>query len=145
MGLFSRKSSKVSVDGSSIASRNSQILQSPSSARTPGANGASFGGGGPQMPTIPMPRPPDPSVDPTAYLRSIHAVRERTRPVVEKAKRNQLKHFDVDMTKFGETAGYTVSIIKVRPRTRGDASTNGAARLRPRLSRDSAARPLATL
>jgi hypothetical protein len=62
-----------------------------------------------------MPRPPDPNVDPAAYLRSIYAVRERTKLVSEKAKRNQLKHFDVDMTKFGETAAYMVSIIKASP------------------------------
>lgn len=112
MTIFGRKTSKVSVDGSSIASRNSQILQSPVSARTP-VNGLSFGGSGPQMPSIDIPRPPDPNVDPAAYLRSIHAVRERTKPILEKAKQNQLRHFDVDMGKFAETAAYTCSIIKV--------------------------------
>lgn len=40
-------------------------------------------------------------------------MRERSRLVLEKAKKNQLKHFDVDMTKFGDTASYVVSIIKV--------------------------------
>lgn len=33
--------------------------------------------------------------------------------VLEKAKANQLKHFDVDMDKFGDAASYVVSIIKV--------------------------------
>lgn len=112
MGLFGRKSSKVSVDSSSIASQSSQVLQSPTSARTP--NGvSSFGSNGPQIPNIDIPRPPDPNVDPAAYLRSIHAVRERARPILEKAKRNKLNHFDIDLTKFAETAGYTSSIIKV--------------------------------
>jgi hypothetical protein len=110
MGIFNRKASKVSVDGSSVtSSRNSAAIQSPVSAR--GQNGNSFGS--PSLPSITLPRAPDPNVDPAAYLRSIYAVRERTKIISEKARRNQLKHFDVDMSKFIETAGYTVSIIKV--------------------------------
>lgn len=62
---------------------------------------------------IALPPPPDPAQDPAAYLRSIHAVRERSRIVHEKAKCNNLAHFDVDPTKFRETAAYIVSIIKV--------------------------------
>lgn len=65
------------------------------------------------IPSVPLPRAPDPQVDPAAYLRSIYAVRERTRLVLEKAKRNQLRHFTVDMSKFPDTAAYVVSIIKV--------------------------------
>ena len=61
-----------------------------------------------------MPKPPDPSLDPAAYLRSIYAVRERSRLVLQKAKKNQLTHFEVDPTKFKDTAGYVCSIIKVR-------------------------------
>jgi hypothetical protein len=34
--------------------------------------------------------------------------------VLEKAKKNQLKHFTVDMSKFHDTATYVVSIIKAR-------------------------------
>ncbi|EMF11763.1 DUF1688-domain-containing protein [Sphaerulina musiva SO2202] len=64
------------------------------------------------IPSVPLPRAPDPQVDPAAYLRSIYAVRERTRLVLEKAKRNQLRHFTVDMSKFPDTAAYVVSIIK---------------------------------
>jgi hypothetical protein len=33
--------------------------------------------------------------------------------VLELAKRNELKHFTVDMSKFKDTAQYVVSIIKV--------------------------------
>jgi hypothetical protein len=47
-------------------------------------------------------------------LRSIGAVRERCLPVLDKAKANQLNHFDVDMSKFGNTTRFVVSIIKVR-------------------------------
>ena len=34
--------------------------------------------------------------------------------MLEKAKKNQLKHFTVDMSKFGDVASFVVSIIKVR-------------------------------
>ena len=67
----------------------------------------------PQIPDVPIPKPPDPWREPARYLRSIHAVRERSRLVLEKAKRNQLKHFEVDMNKFADTASYVVAIIKV--------------------------------
>lgn len=67
----------------------------------------------PNIPEIPLPKAPDPWQDPIAYLRSIYAVRERSMLVLEKAKANQLKHFDVDMDKFGDAASYVVSIIKV--------------------------------
>lgn len=65
------------------------------------------------IPDIPIPKAPDPNLHPAAYLRSIYAVRERCRLVMEKAKRNQLRHFHVDMSKFAETASFVVSIIKV--------------------------------
>ena len=59
-----------------------------------------------------IPEPPDPEQKPAAYLRSIHAVRERSTVVLKKAKNNQLNHFDVDLSKFSDTADYVVSIIK---------------------------------
>jgi hypothetical protein len=65
------------------------------------------------MPDIPLPKAPDPHIDPAGYLRSIYAVRERSRLVLEKATRNQLRHFHVDMSKFNDTANFVVSIIKV--------------------------------
>jgi hypothetical protein len=65
------------------------------------------------IPHVTLPTAPDPNVDPVAYLRSIYAVRERSRIVMEKARNNQLRHFSVDMTKFADTARYVVSIIKV--------------------------------
>lgn len=65
------------------------------------------------IPDVTLPRAPDPALDPAAYLRSIYAVRERSRLVLEKAKTNQLRHFTVDMGKFAETARYVVSIINV--------------------------------
>jgi hypothetical protein len=60
-----------------------------------------------------VPEAPDPGVNPVGYLRSINAVRERTRHVWEKTQSNQLNHFEVDFSKFTHTADYVVSIIKV--------------------------------
>ncbi|KAI1621918.1 hypothetical protein EDD37DRAFT_500435 [Exophiala viscosa] len=64
------------------------------------------------MPDVPIPDPPDPRSHPAAYLRSIHAVRQRSRLVLEEAKVNALNHFAVDLSKFKDTADYVVSIIK---------------------------------
>lgn len=61
-----------------------------------------------------MPKAPDPALDPAGYLRSIHSVRDRSKIILQKAKANRLNHFDVDMSKFPETAAYVVSIIRVR-------------------------------
>ncbi|KAL1970892.1 hypothetical protein VTN77DRAFT_2726 [Rasamsonia byssochlamydoides] len=112
MGLFKRKDSKNSIhnnkddpDSYSTHSRTSTAsLKSPaimSSSALPAP-----------IPEVPISKPPDPSLDPAAYLRSIHAVRERSRIVLQKARQNQLNHFDVDMSKFEATASYVVSIIK---------------------------------
>lgn len=114
MGLFSRKNSKNSIhsdtEQDSYPSANS-ARASNVSLRSPGLK---TGSGLPAaIPEIPIAKPPDPTLDPAAYLRSIHAVRERSKIVLQKAKRNQLKHFDVDMSKFEATASYIVSIIKV--------------------------------
>ena len=67
----------------------------------------------PIFPKIEMPRAPDPNVDPAGYLRSIGSVRERCKLVLEKAKRDELLHFNVDMSKFKDTTSFVVSIIKV--------------------------------
>ncbi|MCJ1305603.1 hypothetical protein MMC08_008418 [Hypocenomyce scalaris] len=115
MGLFTRKGSKASIDGDSTASagtRDSNAgltpLQSPRA--TDGSNSSTFTS--PSIPEVTLPRPPDPALDPAAYLRSIYSVRERSRPILNLAKRNRLTHFDVDMSKFQDTAGYVVAIIK---------------------------------
>jgi hypothetical protein len=59
------------------------------------------------------PPPPDPTQDPVAYLKCLVAVRERSNIVKDKALKNDLNHFDVDMTKFSQTVKWVVSIIKV--------------------------------
>ncbi|KAL8628028.1 hypothetical protein Q9189_006279 [Teloschistes chrysophthalmus] len=112
MGLFNRKGSKATSDVDSVTSRASRTtsnLQSPASKKTMNGSSAALP---PPTFNAPLPPPPDPNHDPAAYLRSIYAVRERSKYVHDKAKRNQLVHFDVDSSKFEETAAYVVSIIK---------------------------------
>ena len=114
MGLFKRKSAKISTNGNLMAADgtnlSSSALKSPPSTKL--SNGSSFSS--PSVPDVTLPAPPDPSLDPAAYLQSIYAVRARCRLIYQRAKRNQLNHFDVDQSKFSDTAGYVVSIIKVR-------------------------------
>lgn len=106
--LFGRKSSKPAISpGESLPNTSNGSLKSPSLPNT--SNGSKTPV---MMPDVPLPRAPDPALDPAGYLRSIYAVRERSRLVLDKAKANQLKHFTVDMSKFQDTAGYVVSIIK---------------------------------
>jgi hypothetical protein len=120
MGLFSKKTSKSSnADTSSLRSVNSRKESSASSLKSPLFNqfptpSGSFSLTAPVIPEISLPKPPDPSLDPSAYLRSIYAVRERSRIVMQKAKENRLTHFTVDAEKFDDTAKFVVSIIKVR-------------------------------
>ncbi len=112
MGIFNRKNSKPSIrsnDSQSVHSNGS--LQSPGLPKT--SNISPLGSAISSIPDVPLPKAPDPAIDPAAYLRSIYSVRERSRLVLEKAKKNQLKHFTVDMSKFRETTRYVVSIIKV--------------------------------
>ena len=117
MGIFRRKDSKHSIISekedheTSISSINSP--RTSASLKSPGFRGSGSHAASASLPEVPITQPPDPALDPSAYLRSIHAVRERSRIVLEKAKKNQLNHFDVDMSKFKDTASYVVSIIKV--------------------------------
>lgn len=114
MGLFKRKDSRQSVQSdkdeheSFVAVNGARA--SNTSLRSPGPKGSVLPV---SIPEMPIPKPPDPALDPAAYLRSIHAVRDRATLVLEKAKRNQLHHFDVDLSKLKATASYIVSIIKV--------------------------------
>ncbi|CAK7241256.1 MAG: hypothetical protein STHCBS139747_002716 [Sporothrix thermara] len=64
------------------------------------------------LPKVDLPRPPDPALDPAGYLRSLNAVRERSRIVSNKALRNELNHFDVDMSKFPDVVSFVSQIIK---------------------------------
>lgn len=66
------------------------------------------------MPKVDMPRPPDPQLDPAGYLKCLPAVRERSRIVFDKAMRNELNHFDVDMSKMKDVVSFVSGLIKVR-------------------------------
>ncbi|OQD68467.1 hypothetical protein PENDEC_c035G00796 [Penicillium decumbens] len=110
MGLFKRNSKNASEkdeDESSVSVNSAR--NSNTSLRSPGYKGSGLPA---SIPELPISRPPDPVLDPAAYLRSIHAVRERASLVLDRAKSNRLNHFDVDLTKFKATASYVVSIIK---------------------------------
>jgi hypothetical protein len=142
MRLFGRKGSKPQVSPS-----GSQPNSSNGSLRSPGPT--PNGSRPTSFPDVPLPKAPDPSLDPAGYLRSIYAVRERSKLVLEKAKKNQLKHFTVDMSKFGDVASFVVSIIKVRRQSirKGSMlkapSNVAAARLCARLRLNSPSRPMA--
>lgn len=127
MGLFRRKSSvDPSADAQSETKSNKSrkgsflpvrpssqapvVKQDSIQQKPPPANGLNTTS---TIQEYHLPEPPDPLQDPAGYLRSIHAVRARSRFVLGKAKRNELTNFRVDMTKFKETANYVTAIIKV--------------------------------
>ncbi|KOS17085.1 Uracil catabolism protein 4 [Escovopsis weberi] len=65
-----------------------------------------------KIPKIDLPRPPDPQLDPAGYLRSLCAVRERCKIILDRAMRNQLNHFDVDMAKMADVSLFVSGLIK---------------------------------
>ncbi len=117
MGIFSKKGkpNATAADTESISSKvsrtttNTTSMQSPPNKPTNGFSQLASH----STTNVTLPPPPDPNVEPAAYLKSVYAVRERSKLVHDKAKRNQLNHFDVDLSKFSETAAYVVSITKV--------------------------------
>ncbi|KAF9164590.1 hypothetical protein BGX21_009923 [Mortierella sp. AD011] len=52
------------------------------------------------------------TADTISYLRSLPAIRERAELVYSKAQDNQLKYFDVDLSKLNDVAKFVVSLIK---------------------------------
>lgn len=124
MGLFSKKSSSransVNSDSTGKSGRKGSQTSLASTIRSPttGQPGRSSSSGNaspplPAIPSIELPPAPDPGLDPSGYLRSIYAVRERSKFVIQAALKNQLTNFTVDMDKFKDVAEYVVSIIKV--------------------------------
>ncbi|KAL2122261.1 hypothetical protein VTJ04DRAFT_2716 [Mycothermus thermophilus] len=138
MGLFSRRerapkpasnpqpSLPNSQSKSSLTSGSSSIVTPINTTNARIMNRTSAGttstAGGPGTPLTPfspgpvphiaMPRPPDPQLDPAGYLRSLGAVRERCKIVTQKALKNELNHFDVDMAKFPDVVSFVANIIK---------------------------------
>ncbi|KAL7625898.1 hypothetical protein AAE478_005122 [Parahypoxylon ruwenzoriense] len=110
-------------DSASIESENSNIRSSTTTnSRIPSQNNRASASSVPQTPLTPMtphpmlkvnmPKPPDPSLDAAGYLRSLGAVRERSRIVTDKALSNSLNHFDVDIEKFPDVVSFVCGIIK---------------------------------
>lgn len=56
---------------------------------------------------------PDPATDPVGYLRSLYAVRDQAAVAIKKAEANELKSFDVDLSKLDEVVDVVMSVIKV--------------------------------
>ena len=139
MGLFSRKD-KATKPALNSSQSNASLNSGSSSIKSPTTFGAgpsgrlgvrtsagttanNSSGSGPNTPLTPfspvhlpridLPKPPDPVLDPAGYLRSLGAVRERCKIVTEKALRDELQHFDVDMGKFGDVVSFVCGIIKV--------------------------------
>ncbi|CAL3973364.1 hypothetical protein PZA11_005620 [Diplocarpon coronariae] len=110
MGLFSRKDKSSSTSSSSR--KTSSLADVTSHSSQSSLKSPVFTKMGPTVPKIALPRAPDPHVDPAGYLRSIGAVRERCTLVMEAARANQLRHFDVDMGKLADTTSFVVSVIK---------------------------------
>ena len=128
MGLFSRKekapkataSSKPSINTSDVSiNSGASSLKSPPGTTTRSTfnrfsgSSANNGNMAAQIPKVDLPRPPDPQLDPAGYLRSLPAVRERSKIVTNKALENKLTHFNVDMSKFPDVVSFVAQIIKV--------------------------------
>ncbi|KAM4066552.1 uracil catabolism protein 4 [Hirsutella rhossiliensis] len=121
MGLFSRKSKAAKANSSSITISQSSASLNSSNSKLVGTR-TSAGTISPRTPLSPMspvklpkvdlPRPPDPQLDPTGYLRSLGAVRDRSRLVMDKLLANQLHHFDVDLTKLADVVTFVSGLIK---------------------------------
>jgi hypothetical protein len=127
MGIFHRSSRKASQPSIAESTSSTSSVTSPISTTSGGQN-IKWSTPSPlpqsnpftpkpnvpaHRPRVSMPRAPDPEVDPAAYLRSINAVRERCSLVCDKARRDELRHFRVDMARFEDAANFVVSIIKV--------------------------------
>lgn len=97
--------SAFSAASSRLMNRSSQASVPPSPMSPMAAS---------QLSKINLPKPPDPTLDAPGYLRSLGAVRERCTIVTNKAFRNSLSHFDVDVTKFPDVVSFVCNIIKVR-------------------------------
>ncbi|KAH6692466.1 hypothetical protein F5X68DRAFT_267456 [Plectosphaerella plurivora] len=124
MGLFSRKektpkvTTKPSINTSdvSINSGASSLKSPPPTTRSAfnriSGGSTTNGALAAQIPKMDLPRPPDPQLDPAGYLRSLSAVRERSKIIKDKALQNQLAHFKVDMTKFPDVVSFVALIIR---------------------------------
>ncbi|OAA72326.1 hypothetical protein ISF_01399 [Cordyceps fumosorosea ARSEF 2679] len=120
MGLFSRKDKSRRGDASLPTSHSTNSFGSSTSRSVVNrVSAGSVTSGSPlsplsptKLPKMDLPRPPDPQLDPAGYLRSLGAVRERTKLVFDKLMANRLQHFDVDMAKFPDVVAFVSGLIK---------------------------------
>ncbi|CCG83146.1 Conserved fungal protein [Taphrina deformans PYCC 5710] len=108
MGLFSKKkgdgqTTTAPVDPPSQGAR-------PVNGRSTGAQSNLQNGSKSAIPELPAPRPIDPNVDPVAYLKSLHSIRERSQKVY--AQRHRLQHFDFHEGNIQNVVKFVLSIIK---------------------------------
>lgn len=121
MGLFSRREKPPKVSAAPINNSDLSIDSAVSSLKSPSGtlrNTTVTTSGGPgsvpvSLSKMDLPRAPDPQLDPAGYLRSLGAVRERSKIILDKALRNELNHFDVDLRKFPDVVSFVSGIIKV--------------------------------
>lgn len=116
MGLFKKKASKASIGSEAKSFRKGSTTSVGSSVKSPTSLTSKYNGSYAAMPTIistQLPPAPDPAMDPAAYLRSIYAVRERNKFVIENALQNKLTNFNVDLEKLQDVVDYVAMIIKV--------------------------------
>ncbi|EWC47473.1 hypothetical protein DRE_00441 [Drechslerella stenobrocha 248] len=113
MGLFSKKSNaKSTLIGTNDVNHKESSTSVNSSIKSPVTPGTmSFAHDGIPA-SMSLPSSPNPWADPVVYLRSLYAIRERTKYVIDAAEKQQLTNFIYDKTKLSETARYVVSIIK---------------------------------
>jgi len=120
MGLFSRKDKAPKPDPPSQNSySNNSIHSNASKSIINRVSAGSVGPGTPlspktpfKMPKVDLPRPPDPQLDPAGYLKCLPAVRERSKIIFDKAMRDELNHFDVDMSKLPDVVSFVSGLIK---------------------------------
>jgi len=121
MGIFSRKEKAPKGNSSLATSQSTASVNSNNSRGIPSRTSAGSATPGTPMspmspvklPKVDLPRPPDPQLDPTGYLRSLGAVRERSKIIYDKALRNELNHFDVDLNKLPDVVSFVSGLIKV--------------------------------
>ncbi len=122
MGLFRRQISKADLSAVDAQSRPASRLVSGDYAASqyPPSRNGSMASRNPQSqkaqnmapPKVIVPMAPSPDIDPLGYLRSLNAIRERSRAVYDKGRNRQLNHFDLDMGKMKDVTNFVVSIIK---------------------------------
>ncbi|UNI18537.1 hypothetical protein JDV02_004800 [Purpureocillium takamizusanense] len=120
MGIFSRREKAPKGNSSLATSHSTGSVNSNHSRAIPSrTSGGSATAGTPmspmspvKLPKVDLPRPPDPQLDPTGYLRSLGAVRERSKIIFDKASRNELNHFDVDLDKLSDVVSFVSGLIK---------------------------------